>query len=105
MFQISCIFWVLWILIDIYATVLRLRELARMEAALPRAPAGGEAAAAAARDRAAISAKRLNLWLYMARLAFWLPNAVHWSLPPGAQPPLAAAAAASAPLDGAHSSP
>ncbi len=84
--QISCIFWVFWILIDIYATFLRFRELDRMEAELPRNPAGGEAAAAAARDRAAIAAKRQNLWLYMVRLLFWLPNAVHWSLPPGTRP-------------------
>mmetsp|Transcript_36580 Transcript_36580/g.57142 ORF Transcript_36580/g.57142 Transcript_36580/m.57142 type:complete len:228 (+) Transcript_36580:82-765(+) len=73
--QVSCLFWSTWLLIDFFATYRRFKELDRMEEQLRK---DGELDS---RNRAILHKSRLALKLHLARVAMFLPNALHWCLP------------------------
>jgi len=72
--RLSCVFWVLWIVIDIYATHRRWQELKRMETKLKMN------GSLTANNKAKIERSRRSLIRYTLRLVLYLPNAIHWTL-------------------------
>mmetsp|Transcript_43836 Transcript_43836/g.109789 ORF Transcript_43836/g.109789 Transcript_43836/m.109789 type:complete len:268 (+) Transcript_43836:36-839(+) len=73
--RVSCMFWSLWLLVDLYAVRRRYAELAKVKALLLRRRA------MTPQLQAAIDRKAVDLRFHLARLLFYLPNALHWSLP------------------------
>ena len=76
LWRMSCYFWVLWLLLDIVATCLRLRELDALERHLARH------GLLTSRSKATLERSRTSLCRHSTRILLYLPNAVHWTLVP-----------------------
>jgi len=83
----SCCFWTAYVVIDIYLTLNRLRQVGeRLATSTSTSNGGGEDAGAAAAAHAALRARKRHLVLQLWRDVFYLPNAVHWSFAKGILP-------------------
>ena len=76
LWRMSCYFWVLWLLLDIVGTCLRLRELDALERHLARH------GLLTSRSKATLERSRTSLCRHSARIMLYFPNAVHWTLVP-----------------------
>ncbi|KAJ1490481.1 hypothetical protein T484DRAFT_3331763 [Baffinella frigidus] len=75
--RVSCVFWTLWIVTDLFCVWRRFRELRRLEDKLRK---DGSLTPSM---QAAILRSRKALQFHTLRLLLFLPNAIHWTLPSG----------------------